>query len=61
MEFEFYHYVVFLITGICAGFVDSIAGGGGIVSMPVLLAMGVPPHVALGTNSKGVLAVLQQR
>ena len=44
MEFEFYHYVVFLITGICAGFVDSIAGGGGIVSMPVLLAMGVPPH-----------------
>ena len=50
MEFEFYQYVIFLITGASAGFVDAIAGGGGIVSVPVLLAMGVPPHMALGTN-----------
>jgi uncharacterized membrane protein YfcA len=33
-----------------AGFVDSIAGGGGIITVPVLLAMGLDPHVALGTN-----------
>ncbi|WP_028316820.1 TSUP family transporter [Desulfatibacillum aliphaticivorans] len=50
MEFEFYHYAVFVLTGLCAGFVDSIAGGGGILTMPVLLAMGIPPHLALGTN-----------
>jgi len=50
MEFELYQYVVFLITGASAGFIDSIAGGGGIVAMPVLLALGVPPHMALGTN-----------
>lgn len=33
-----------------AGFVDSIAGGGGLISLSAYLAMGVPPHLALGTN-----------
>jgi uncharacterized protein len=33
-----------------AGLVDAIAGGGGLVSLPALLAAGLPPHVALGTN-----------
>jgi uncharacterized membrane protein YfcA len=34
----------------CAGTVDAIAGGGGLISIPALLAVGLPPHVALGTN-----------
>lgn len=38
------------ITGLFAGFVDAIAGGGGIVSLPMLMATGMPPHMALGTN-----------
>ncbi|MEQ1566397.1 MAG: TSUP family transporter [Myxococcota bacterium] len=33
-----------------AGFVDAIAGGGGLLTLPALLAAGLPPHVALGTN-----------
>lgn len=33
-----------------AGFVDSIAGGGGLISVPAYLAAGLPPHFALGTN-----------
>ncbi len=33
-----------------AGFVDAIAGGGGLISLPALLAAGLPPHLALGTN-----------
>ncbi|HYW81524.1 MAG TPA: TSUP family transporter [Thermoguttaceae bacterium] len=37
-------------AGFLAGFVDSIAGGGGIITIPALLAVGIPPHVALGTN-----------
>lgn len=37
-------------TGLSAGFIDAIAGGGGLITMPVLLAFGLPPHVALGTN-----------
>lgn len=50
MEFEFYWYIIFFLTGTFAGFVDSIAGGGGIIAFPVLLASGMPPHFALGTN-----------
>ena len=42
--------ITFVVVGFCAGFVDSIAGGGGLISMPALLAAGVPPHLALGTN-----------
>lgn len=50
MEFESYWYIIFFLTGTFSGFVDSIAGGGGIISVPVLMASGMPPHVALATN-----------
>lgn len=33
-----------------AGFVDAIAGGGGIISLPAYMLAGVPAHMALGTN-----------
>ncbi len=42
-------FILFL-TGFFAGLVDAIAGGGGLISLPMLLAVGVPPHYALGTN-----------
>lgn len=37
-------------AGFLAAFVDSIAGGGGLISLPAYLLAGVPPHLALGTN-----------
>ncbi len=33
-----------------AGTVDAIAGGGGLITLPALLAAGLPPAMALGTN-----------
>ena len=39
-------FVVFFI----AGFIDAIAGGGGLITMPVLLLLGVPAHYTLGTG-----------
>ncbi len=33
-----------------AGFVDAIAGGGGLITVPVLFAAGIPPAQALATN-----------
>lgn len=33
-----------------AGLIDSIAGGGGLISLPAYMIAGVPPHYALGTN-----------
>lgn len=37
-------------TGLVAGFVDSIAGGGGLITLPMILSLGGDPQVALGTN-----------
>src|SRR6266498_453535 len=37
-------------TGLAAGFVDSIAGGGGLIALPVLLSCGLEPRHALGTS-----------
>ena len=33
-----------------AGFVDAIAGGGGLISLPAFILAGIPVHQALGTN-----------
>lgn len=38
------------LVGLLAGLVDAIAGGGGMLTLPALLAAGLPPHFALGTN-----------
>ncbi|MDM8538535.1 TSUP family transporter, partial [Desulfobacterales bacterium HSG17] len=43
-------YILLFITGLCSGFVDSIAGGGGLIALPVLFSVGLPPDIALGTN-----------
>ena len=42
--------IILCIGMFLAGFVDSIAGGGGLISTPSLLMAGLPPHFALGTN-----------
>jgi uncharacterized membrane protein YfcA len=38
------------LAGLFAGLVDAIAGGGGLITIPVLLGVGMPPQAALGTN-----------
>ena len=48
--FEPWHLPLLFGTGLVAGFVDSIAGGGGLISVPVLLSFGLDAPVALGTN-----------
>jgi uncharacterized protein len=50
MHLSLVQQLLLALVGFSAGFVDSIAGGGGIISLPALLAVGLPPHVALGTN-----------
>ena len=50
MEFEIWHFVVAFLAAFMGGFVDAIAGGGGMIALPALLAIGVPPHAALATN-----------
>jgi uncharacterized membrane protein YfcA len=39
-----------VLVSFVAGTVDAIAGGGGLLTLPALLAAGLPPALALGTN-----------
>jgi len=39
-----------VVASFVAGTVDAIAGGGGLITLPALLAAGLPPALALGTN-----------
>lgn len=39
-----------LVVAFLAGFIDAIAGGGGLLTLPALLTAGLPPHLVLGTN-----------
>lgn len=51
--FEELFTIKFLILGtLCfiGAFIDSIAGGGGLITLPAYMASGLPPHLALGTN-----------
>ena len=43
-------FLFLIAAGFLAAFIDAIAGGGGLISLPAYLIAGLPPHVALGTN-----------
>ncbi|WP_457660844.1 TSUP family transporter [Sinorhizobium medicae] len=45
------HILFFLFAAaFLAGFIDSIAGGGGMITIPAMLIAGIPPLETLGTN-----------
>lgn len=43
-------FALLVLAAFLAGFIDAIAGGGGLVTLPALLLGGVDPLAALGTN-----------
>ena len=51
MEHISMEMISFLLgAGFIAAFIDSVVGGGGLISVPALLMTGLPPGVVLGTN-----------
>src|SRR2546428_12549002 len=42
--------LVLVFAAFFAGAMDAIGGGGGLIMVPALVAAGLPPHLALGTN-----------
>lgn len=52
---EWYHYVLLFGVGLLAAFINTLAGGGSLLNLPVLIFMGLPPSVANGTNRIAVL------
>ena len=50
MDISIIAVILLTLASFSAGFIDSIAGGGGLIMIPSYLLAGLPPHFALGTN-----------
>lgn len=48
--------LLLVVAGLIAGFVNTIAGGGSMLTLPALLLTGMPVEIANGTNRVGVVA-----
>jgi len=47
--------IALIVSGILVGFINTLAGGGSIISLSVLMLLGLPANVANGTNRIGIL------
>jgi uncharacterized membrane protein YfcA len=50
MDFAVETLAFLFLAAVVAGFMDTLAGGGGLITIPALVVSGVPPLAALGTN-----------
>jgi uncharacterized membrane protein YfcA len=50
MELDLWIVLLLCFVYFAAGFIDSVAGGGGLIAIPAFLLTGVSPELALGTN-----------
>jgi uncharacterized membrane protein YfcA len=51
------HLVLILIVGILTGSYATLVGGGALISIPILIFLGLPPQVAIGTSKLGAFGV----
>lgn len=48
-------YLLIIVISIVIGFINTLVGSGSLVILPLLMSMGLPPHIANGTNRVAVL------
>lgn len=53
---DFLEVLLILAVGLVAGFINTIAGGGSLISLPVLIFLGLPSAVANATNRVAIFA-----
>jgi len=56
LEFGLYWVIALAFVGFCAGYIDAVAGGGGMLNLPALLFAGVPPVSALAVSKMSAIA-----
>ena len=55
LDLPIYIYVLACLGGVVAGFINTIAGSGSLITLPILMFLGLPAHIANGTNRVGIL------
>lgn len=56
MDLFWWHYVLLFLSGIAAGFMNVMAGGGSMLTVPVMVFLGLPGPIANGTNRIAIVA-----
>ena len=56
LNMEIWHIPVVFTVGILAGFINTLAGGGSLLTLPILIFLGLPTAVANGTNRIAIIA-----
>jgi uncharacterized protein len=51
---EWYLYPILILAGILAGFINTLAGSGSLITLPLLMFMGLPANIANATNRIGI-------
>ena len=54
LDNTFFNIIIF-ISGLIAGIINTLAGGGSLLTLPILIFSGLPPNIANGTNRVGLL------
>lgn len=52
---EWYHFALIIAGGFTAGFVNTLAGNGSLITLPLLMMLGLPANLANGTNRVAIL------
>jgi len=50
MALDWFNVVFLIVCGFFGAFINAVVGGGGLITLPALLAVGLPPATAIGTN-----------
>ncbi len=50
-----FEIILLIVAGVFVGFINTLAGGGSIISLSILMLLGLPANVANGTNRIGIL------
>ncbi|MDO4693627.1 MAG: sulfite exporter TauE/SafE family protein [Eikenella sp.] len=53
-NFTFWHYLAIFLLGIAASIINITAAGGSNLTLPLMMAFGVPPDIANGSNRVGI-------
>ena len=56
MDVDLWKIALLFLAGIASGWINVLAGGGSILSVPIMVFLGLPGPVANGTNRIGIIA-----
>ena len=56
MSNEILSWIIYVVVGVVSGFLNTVAGGGTLISLPILIFMGLPGSVANATLRVAILA-----